>query len=303
MPEEPKMIFRQSIKRATGRNLWLRYSFLAPWRLAYTAYSSVTHRNVNGVRGQNRAEILQSAESVFAAYKLWSGIPLFHGSVAEVGPGNTIDTAAMFLNDGCTHVDQIDRFIYSGNEVQHPAIRRLSESAEKFFLRNPRGYDFIVSNAVMEHLYDPLLAIRAMAQALNPGGMMIHGIDCSDHGQFSDQMHDLSFLRIPAHLYTPLRLGSGLNRVRLGSYIAALKAQGFKTRVLVRFLSGVPEEMLPAAPFDQLPAPLIEKSRRNLEAIRLRLAEPFRSMADEDLMISNFVLIAYKHQPQHRSPV
>lgn len=279
---------RQSIKAATGSSVWLRYAFLAPWRLAYAAKATVTGTNISGDRSNEDVEAY--SRRTFGYYKTWSRIDHFYGRVAEVGPGNVSAIARMFLEDGCSQVDQVEKFVHRTG-MSDERITLYREPAEEFFQAH-QGYDFIVSCAVMEHLNDPLKALRAMAAAVNRDGMMIHWIDCRDHNQFSDCLHDLSFLRIPPTLYWPLTLASGLNRVRRSAYLSTLEPLGFTCEVLVTSLSGVAEMIIPARKFEDIDPALLERSRRNVAEIRPHLASPFRDMPDEELMISQFVLRA-----------
>jgi SAM-dependent methyltransferase len=207
-----------------------------------------------------------------------------------VGPGDVTGLARLLLKDGCTAVHLIDRFRYDV-EQKTPGIVRHNCSAERFFLGN-KGFDFILSCAVMEHVYDPLGAVRAMARALNPDGLMAHAVDCRDHGWFSDSFHDLSFLRIPSLLYTSLRMGGGLNRVRLSDYRRTLEEIGMECRILVAGLSGVEKDFRPALPFDEIPQSYLRQSRANVADIRQSLTRQFRSLPDEDLMVSVFVVTA-----------
>jgi SAM-dependent methyltransferase len=278
---------RLFLKAATQNHFWTRYALRSAWRTAYSAASLVTSRNASGSKPE--AEINSYAAKIFSHYKSWAGVDRFRGRVSEVGPGDVLTIANMFIADGCSRVDQVDRFFHR-NGNSHPGIQLYRQPAEKFFLSHG-PYDFIVSCAVMEHLYDPLSAIRAMASALSPKGMMIHVIDCRDHGQFSDSFHDLSFLRIPRVLYRPLTLASGLNRIRLSSYLRLIQELGLKARVLVNHLSGVDEDIDPALPFESLPGDLLARSQANLASIRKKLSRPFREMDDRDLLISCFVLI------------
>jgi 2-polyprenyl-3-methyl-5-hydroxy-6-metoxy-1,4-benzoquinol methylase len=71
----------------------------------------------------------------------------------------------------------VDRYSYRIENGSPPGLCRYQMPAEEFFLSH-HGYDFILSCAVIEHLYNPLAALRAMAKALNPGGVMIHAVDC-----------------------------------------------------------------------------------------------------------------------------
>jgi SAM-dependent methyltransferase len=283
---------KRSIKAATGRSLWLRYSFLALWRMTWALAALVTNRVGSGKHGGSPESRQAYAERAIRLYKSWLGIERFYGKVAEVGPGEVLETALMIAAEGCD-VHVVDRFSYAANSNADPVslIHHHNVPAEEFFLEN-RDFDFIVSCAVMEHLYDPLAALRAMAAALKPGGAMVHIVDCSDHGRFSDSMHDLSFLRISPALYYPIKVNSGLNRVRLSAYVSVMKEIGAEYKILITHLTGVSEDIEPVAPFSEIPPDLVERSRANVAAIRNRLAQPFRSMSDLDLMVKGFVLIA-----------
>lgn len=280
----PNVSLRKTIKNATGSHLWTRYVFLAPWRLAYATLAQFTNRVSTG-----ECDRPDHAETIFTDYKRRAGVERFHGRVAEVGPGNVSGVALMLLADGCSHVDQVDPFSY--DVPSNPRISRYQVSAEEFFL-NHSGYDFILSCAVMEHLYNPLAALRAMAGALNPGGMMIHSVDCRDHGQFSDMLHDLSFLCIPRVLYKPLELASGLNRVRPSGYVQIAHESGLDFSLLVTGLSGVPGGFDPVVEFDCIDPSVIEQSRQHLAPVKQKLAKPFRHIDEKDLLIAGFVLVA-----------
>lgn len=281
---------KQFVKSATGINVWTRYVFLAFWRLLCAAAAQVSGRAYSGHCSIDQQSY---AERVFSDYKRWAGINRFYGHAAEVGPGNVSALGLMLLADGCSQVDMVDRYSYGIENGTPPALRRYQMPAEEFFLSH-RGYDFILSCAVMEHLYDPLAALRAMAKALNPGGVMIHAVDCRDHGQFSDNLHDLSFLQIPPWLYSPLAAGTGLNRIRFSDYRKTLESLGLDCRIFVTSLSGVQEGISPAVEFDNLDPCLIHRSSANLYSIKNKLAKPFRDMHDRDLMVSGFSVVARK---------
>jgi SAM-dependent methyltransferase len=250
--------------------------------------------NVSGNFNESDEEMRRYSQTVFSNYKEWAGVPRFHGRIAELGPGSVSGVAESVLADGAEHVDQIDNFRYPRRP--DPRISMHLAAAEDFF-KAPDRYDFILSCAVLEHVKDPLGVVRATAKALKPGGTMVHAVDCRDHGQFSDRFHDLSFLRIPNSLYWPLKLASGLNRVRLSAYLEELRSLDLdlECRALVTALSGIPEDIVPAKEFGALPAPLIEAARQNVARLRPKLARPFREMAEEDLMISGFVLVVRRH--------
>jgi SAM-dependent methyltransferase len=213
------------------------------------------------------------------------------------------------LADGCAHVDLADRFKSKSDPAIQDKVNRAiladylkvkaddlarhygeSAAAETFFRAN-RGYDFIFSCAVLEHVYDPIGSLRAMQQALNPGGIMVHMVDCRDHGQFSDKMHDLTFLRLPNLLYRPLGAAGGPNRIRCSAYVNAIKAMGMSHKLYITALAGVPELLPLGTTWDDISPELLTRSRQHVSEIRNKLANPFRSMSDSDLMIAGFALV------------
>lgn len=173
---------------------------------------------------------------MFDNYKRWSGVERFHGKVAELGPGNLTGVASRLVADGCSSVDLVDRFAYEPRAPQIGMNFHYGIAAEEFF-RSHQDYEFIVSTAVMEHVYDPLQVLLAVA--LKVSGTMIHAVDCRDHGQFSDRIHDLSFLRISRLLYAPLRAAGGLNRIRLSAYMSACEQLCLNAKALITELSGL----------------------------------------------------------------
>jgi len=240
-------ILKNRTKSLTAKPFWLRYATLAPYRAVCAAISAGTGLTMSGAAHAERNvdAALAHITSVFNVYKRVAGVERFHGRVAEIGPGDSCGIGLMFMAEGCQQVDLVDRF-YSARDDRHQEainkalvqqfpllaslqsngdfsassfrnlVRHYGRPAETFFDSN-RGYDFIVSCAVLEHVYDPLRAVTAMISALNPGGIMVHQIDCRDHGQFSDHFHELKFLELPSVWYSPLKWGGGPNRVRLGS--------------------------------------------------------------------------------------
>ncbi len=264
-------------------------------------------------------------EEVFADYKRYGGVDRFSGRVAEVGPGDSCGVGLLFLEDGCDQVDLVDRYytrrdvarqarIYRALFEAHPALAdRLpapdftdersfrgllrhcgpEASGEEFFVRH-RGYDAIVSRAVLEHLYDPVAALRRMAEALEPGGRLLHKVDLRDHGMFSNHFHELKFLEVPDRLYARMTRASGRpNRVLLHEYREALQAIGLEFTLLVTHLAGVgPIE--PHLPYPAIPADARARSLDYVRGVRPRLARSLRSVADEDLSVAGVFLVARK---------
>jgi hypothetical protein len=119
-------------------------------------------------------------------------------------------------------------------------------------------------------------------------------VDCRDHGQFSDRLHDLSFLRLPKLFYWPLGASGGPNRIRCSAYVNAVKAMRMSHKLYVTALAGVPELLPLGTTWDDISPELLTRSRQHVSEIRSKLAKPFRSMSDDDLMIAGFALVGKK---------
>lgn len=213
---------------------------------------------------------VRHVEEVFSQYKQYAQIDRFSGHVAEVGPGDNCGVGLLFLQDGCASVDLADRFyakknaqaqasIYAALWRQHPGLGPFlqgtdledertfkgltrwygaSAAAAEFFVAHT-GYDLIVSRAVLEHFFDPLLALGRMATALNTGGMLIHKIDLRDRGMFSGHFHELKFLEPGDWLHRKMTRAAGRpNRVLLHQYRDLLEKTGLKFNFLVTRLAG-----------------------------------------------------------------
>ena len=302
-------LIRTKIKSSLGSSLWLRYAALAPYRALCSLGISIGGATSSG-HHSDLAEASKYVDRIFDEYKFYSGVDHFHGRAAEIGPGDLSGVGLRLLADGCDHVDLADRFKSKSDPAVQEAVNKEivskypganvaklfrhygeSAAAEKFFRAN-KGYDFIFSCAVLEHVYDPVGALRAMHGALNPGGIMVHMVDCRDHGQFSDKLHDLSFLRFPRLLYRPLGASGGPNRVRCSAYVNAVKAMDMSYKLYVTALAGVPELLPLGTAWDDISPELLMRSRQHAAEIRDKLTTPFRSMSDSDLMIAGFALVA-----------
>jgi len=264
-------------------------------------------------------------EEVFNDYLTYGGVDRLGGTAAEVGPGDNAGVALLLQWAGCQQVDLVDRFrsrrspdqqklIYQALARRHrldapadgwdderlPGITwRLGSSAEDFFARRAQGgrpgYDVIVSRAALEHLYDPLGAIRSMAGCLKPGGRMIHKVDFRDHGMFTPARQELTFLRFPPALYREMTRRSGRpNRVLLHRYRELATELGRSGRLTVTILvtSLVGQgEVTPHVPFAALPPASLRRAVIEVQAQRYRFAREFADVAPEDLAVTGIFWI------------
>lgn len=271
-------------------------------------------------------ESLAYIREVFADYKQYSGLNTFYGSVAEVGPGDNSGVGLMFLADGCTKVDLVDRFyskrdpaihanIYQALFDQHEALKAVGEyhygeelnleslnikygpdaSAEEYF-DTQESYDFIVSRAVMEHVYDPGLSIARMANALKPDGYMLHIVDLRDHGMFSENFHELKFLEVPDAIYSRMTGWTGLpNRVLVSGYRSVLETLPLTYKLLVTGLAGV-GKITPFLEYKDIPADSRKQSLDYVKSVKSKFEKNIKRLPAEDLSVAGFFLIARKRR-------
>lgn len=133
-----------------------------------------------------------------------SGRRPLSGSVMEIGPGGNLGVLLMYLAAGCERgvafdlaplvTDQQDLYGALTPDAAELLARieyRTGEPIEKSSL--PDGdFDIIFSAACLEHVADPVAALKAIHRLLKPGGVTTHSVDLRDHRDFDDP---LAFLK------------------------------------------------------------------------------------------------------------
>jgi len=277
---------------------------------------------------QSVAGSLDYIEKQFANYVNYAGLTSLNAKrILELGPGDNLGVALKFLAVGAAKVVCLDRF-YSKRNAAHErqiyqALREslgadersrfddalnlagevqfnpeklqsvYGASLEEFAAKlADEKFDLIISCAVLEEIYDPDPVFAAMDKLLAAGGNLVHVIDLGDYGMFRNQgMHPLTFLTISERVYKRMASDSGLpNRKRFGYYVDKMKELGYESKFFVT--SVLPEGRLePAAEY----APGRFKRDSNLVAdIRPKLANDFRMLDDEELLIDGVLLVARK---------
>jgi SAM-dependent methyltransferase len=184
-----------------------------------------------------------------------------HGkTVCELGPGDTVTVALLFLAYGASRVICFDRFPLVQDKQKNTLIaKRLLEilpEAQKAYLQkvisfDDRGYvtwdgsrlcylynkkealeieaetvDLLVSNAVLEHVFDLEGLFREMSRTMKAGAVMVHAADLGPH-QLSFNT-PLDFLTIPEWRWKLMTSHRGApNRARKSHYERLLAKYGF----------------------------------------------------------------------------
>lgn len=321
-------VISQGFEKQVKRNYWLSnlYYVLSDvyrqWRLSRQIIdtgSGTTHASLS------LDASVSYIQSVFDDYRKYGGVDSFRGRIAEVGPGDNCGVAMLLLENGGDNVDLPDRFysrrdpvqqsqIYKALWERYPALRDIlgepdptreesfrgvrryhgsEASCEQFFAAH-RGYNYILSRSVLEHVTDPRQALRLMCDALRPEGKLIHKVDLRDHGMYSDHFHELKFLEAPGWLHSRMTRASGRpNRCLINIYRDTLESCGMKHEFLVTWLAGV-GEIVPHVPYEDIPLTQRNRAMTYVDSIRPNLARSFDDLSDEDISVAGFFLVAQK---------
>lgn len=224
------------------------------------------------------------------------GLDLRNARVLELGPGLDFGPQLILASHGA-RVIVADRFLAKWNRHYHPefylrlkarwngpcgainsvldagwyspnVMACLAEPAETLSSVPSGSCDIVLSNAVLEHVYDLPAVCRSLARVTKPGGFGSHQIDLRDHRNFA---RPLEFLLDDEVTYRR-RLSRGRvsrgNRRRLGECVAHFRDCGFRI-----------EQVEPNGFADKLYLegfiPRLRRSR-----------SPYRNLALEDLAVT-----------------
>lgn len=286
--------------------------------------SGATHASLS------EEESVSYIEEVFTDYKKYGSLDKFSGVSAELGPGDNAGVALLMRCDGCDRVDLVDRYFSRRNPEQQIRIYqalaqkyelynfisqdlwddqglaginwKIGQAAEVYFRKcaQEKGevYDFIVSRAVLEHLYNPLDALRDMVACLKPGGRMFHKVDLRDHGMFTPKHHELTFLEIPSSIYRLMVHNTGRpNRILVHRYREVLEQMKINGMIdyllLVTRIAGFGD----ITPHQRLEDIDRDKRRQGVEFVeehRQKFSREFCSVNSTDLAIAGIFLVVTK---------
>lgn len=230
-------------------------------------------------------------------------------TVIEIGPGDAIPHAFLFLAAGAKRYLAIDRFLgnasgplamdlYDGliksaperikggwnamglaalnslgprSILQGAQVEIAAQSIEELNIRQFALGDVIISFNVIEHLSNVSRAFANMAQLLNPDGLMIHRVDYGPHDLWRTYQNPLTFLTASNTLWSLMGSHRGYaNRKRHSQVLSALGKAGFQSAARI---TG-------------------RFSMEKVKAIRPFLCEEFRDLTDEDLQIADAEIVS-----------
>jgi SAM-dependent methyltransferase len=158
------------------------------------------------------------------------------------------------------------------------------------------SFDMIVSNAVMEEIYDPTSALKAQGELLRPGGVLVHRIDLSDYGVFSKHgFNPLEFLTVPDWIYQRMVEDAGQPNRRLIDYYRNVGAQmGYDTEVHITQVLGSSTDL--ESPVRELRAGIdyTDRDQKLIAEIRPRLLDRYKKLPEADLLVRSIVFVARK---------
>jgi len=291
------------------------------------------HGSTHSLMLKDVAESVAYITLQFDDYLRYSGLrdeQLKDKRVLELGYGDNVGVALRFLASGAEQVVCLDKFsaqrdvereirIYRAlrdtlsseerarfdeaisldGKINPERLRCISgielETAIESLAELSKPFDLIISRAVLEEIYNPDSLFAAADKVLAAGGHMLHKVDLRDYGIFSDGgMHPLTFLTIPNFVYRLMSSDSGIpNRKLIAYYRDKVKALGYDGKIFITSIvgSGPVAELRENV---RMGTDYSESTRKLVSDIRPRLAEDFRRLPDEDLIVDGIFLVAGK---------
>jgi methyltransferase family protein len=232
------------------------------------------------------------------------GWPELRGrTIMELGPGDSISSAVIAKALGADRTILVDTAAYAKSDLA--PYRRLVERLEREGLSPPTltgvatlsdllvrcnavyltnglssiktvsdgSVDLVFSQAVLEHVRKSELAavLRETFRITRSDGFGSHRVDLTDH--FSGQLNSLRFSEKLWEAEWMVRSGFYTNRIRFVEMCRMFEHAGFDVNVVQ------------TDRFSDLPTP------------RAKLTEPYRSLPDEDLLVSAFDAILRPSNP------
>jgi hypothetical protein len=149
-------------------------------------------------------------------------------------------------------------------------------------------------------------AFRAMDHLLTPSGLMIHKVaPFNDYRMFTGWGHGrLEFLTVPGWLYRRMVSDAGgPNRKPITYYRRKMAELSYDARIHVVSAVGSRLKYPPGTYAVPRGTPEYAGAKTELERVRNRLAEEYRGISDEDMLVEDTFLVATKPARGARSAI
>ena len=252
--------------------------------------------------------------------------------ILELGFGDNVGVALRFLAAGASQVVCIDKFYSQRDPARerelYAALRqrvtpserqqlddvvvidgdiKFNESrlrcingvdltgSEDIFGTTTEVFDIVISRAVIEEIYEPEKVFVVLDRLLAPGGLMLHKIDMTDYGIFSEGgMHPLTFLTIPDSVYRLMATDSGIpNRRLIGDYRQIVRDLRHDSKFLVTSLVGC-GPVVPHRELKDVDGACFQSADAKVNEIRPKLLPPYRNLPNDELMVTGVFLVSRK---------
>lgn len=234
----------------------------------YNSYG--TDKSAIDVAASYSLHVAKSYLNYFSSY----GIDFRGKNILEIGPGANFGTMFILKALGAHQVAVADPFLTAYDATFHPALytKLLSKVHEEFpeaklelieaavqkrthSLENFSSYacaledmaaipnqnfDIIVSNAVLEHLKDPVPAFAELARVTKTDGYGFHQVDFRNHNDFSQPLEFLLMPEDEQTLFIMVRNYSCGNGWRCSEYKKLFEHNNFSVENIIP--TGVAEE-------------------------------------------------------------
>lgn len=296
----------------------------------HLSFAGATHKSLDT---DNSVSYIKTVFQDYIEYGTLTKVTIKDKTILEIGPGDNFGVALLFLIYGAKKVYLLDKFYSERDQVQQLKIYKklretlsdkeklifdscmtLSETdfkintekleyiygygieeSKKIFQTN--SIDIIVSRAVIQEISATKKAFKVMNSLLKNGGMMLHKIDLRDYGMFTKaKNHQLGNLMYPSWMYKAMTNHSGLpNRKRISHYKSLLDNLNLKSTLFITHIFGNDEkEFLPHKKNIDYNIDYNNDNLIYIEQIRSKLANEFKILPVEDLLISGIFVIATK---------
>ena len=185
------------------------------------------------------------------------GLDPSNSSLLEIGPGINFGAELLLAQDGAK-VAVADRFLAPWDSTYHPTFYRslrdraggdprpfdavlaansyppeviglYAAPAETLAGIADASLDLVLSNAVLEHVYDLKAVCRSLARVTKAGGINSHQVDFRDHGHFDRPLEFLLQGRLEGRIKFAHDRGQLGNRKRPSELVRLLRSAGFAT--------------------------------------------------------------------------